>query len=247
MYTEVAEFLRGYKDENEIFHKEFEYREMTGEDEEAIAKPKIKDNGALITRVLIERCITRIGTIEKSNVKSSEWTNIIQSLATGDQDLAMMKIRELSLGDELPVSHKCPKCKSKIDSVFTLDEIPLIPYCGQDVIEFELPKGYRDKDGEIHKTGELRHTMGYDREVLSKMITQNPSVANTLLLARCVNKIGTLPLTDNLLRKLSIRDRNFLYKLIRDNSFGYDLTEFEIECPNCGNELSITFNQTDFL
>lgn len=247
MYTEIAEFLKGYKDENGVIHKEFEYREMNGTDEEAISKPKVRQNGAVVTRTLLERCIVRIGTIEKSSVKASEWTTIMQSLAIGDQDFAMMKIRELSLGDEIEVSHTCPSCKTKIDSVFTLDEIPLVPYCGQDEIKFELPKGALDKNGDLQKCGVLRHAIGLDREILNKTITQNPSVANTLLLARCIKSIGNLPITDDTLRNLSLRDRNFLFKLLKEKSFGYDVTEFEIECPNCGRELTISFNQTDFL
>ena len=86
MYTITDNFLRGYKDNEGIMHTEFEYREMTGLDEEAIAKPKIKNNGALITRTILERCIERIGTIKKEDVKPKEWTEIIQSLAIGDQD-----------------------------------------------------------------------------------------------------------------------------------------------------------------
>lgn len=247
MYTETCNFLKGYKDENGIVHKEFEYREMNGTDEEAIAKPKIKSSGALITRTLLERCILRIGAIEKNTVKPSEWTTIIQSLAIGDQDLAMLKIREISLGEELEVSHKCPSCKTKINSVFTIDELPLIPYGGVDEIEFELPRGYTDSEGKTHTTGILRHATGLDREALDKMITQNPSVANTLLLARCIKSLGTVPVTDDLLRKLSLRDRNFLFDLIKNESFGYDVDDFEIECPNCGMELRVSFNQTDFL
>lgn len=247
MYTEINNFLKGYKDENGVIHTEFEYREMNGTDEEAIAKPKVKSSGSMITRVLLERCIIRIGTIEKSSVKPSEWTEIIQSLAIGDQDFAMLKIREISLGDEFEVSHKCPTCKTKINSVFTLDELPLVPYNGVEEVEFELPRGYKDKDGKIHKTGVMRHATGLDREVLDKMVSQNPSMANTLLLARCIKSLGTAPITDDLLRNLSMKDRNYLFALIRDISFGYDVSDFEIECPNCERELNISFNQTDFL
>ena len=247
MYTEINNFLKGYKDENGVVHTEFEYREMNGTDEEAIAKPKVKSSGSTVTRVILERCITRIGTIEKESVKPSEWTNIIQSLAIGDQDFAMLKIREISLGDEFEVSHKCPSCKTKINSVFTLDELPLVPYSGVDEIEFELPRGYKDKEGTVHKFGVLRHATGLDREALDKVVTQNPSMANTLLLARCIKSLGTAPITDDLLRNLSMRDRNYLFSLIRDTSFGYDVSDFEIECPSCERELSISFNQTDFL
>lgn len=247
MYTEINNFLKGYKDENGVIHTEFEYREMNGTDEEAIAKPKVKSSGSMITRVLLERCIIRIGTIEKSSVKPSEWTDIIQSLAIGDQDFAMLKIREISLGEEFEVTHKCPTCKTKINSVFTLDELPLVPYNGLEEVEFELPRGYKDKDGKIHKTGVMRHATGLDREVLDKMVSQNPSMANTLLLARCIKSLGTAPITDDLLRNLSMKDRNYLFALIRDISFGYDVSDFEIECPNCERELNISFNQTDFL
>lgn len=247
MYTETDKFLKGYKDQEGVVHTEFEFREMDGHDEEAITKPKVRENGAMATRIIVERCLTRIGSINKEDVKPNEWTQIIQSLAIGDLDYAMMKVRELSIGGEIEVSHKCPHCKTKINSTYTTDELEFIPYNGLEEIEFELPKGHRDKDGNLHRTGVMRHATGLDREILSKMITQNPSVANTLLLARCINKIGDVPVTDNLLRKLVIKDRNYLFGLIRDNSFGYDVNNFEIECPNCGKDVRISFNQTDFL
>ena len=108
-------------------------------------------------------------------------------------------------------------------------------------------QGYKDKEGTVHKFGVLRHATGLDREALDKVVTQNPSMANTLLLARCIKSLGTAPITDDLLRNLSMRDRNYLFSLIRDTSFGYDVSDFEIECPSCERELSISFNQTDFL
>ena len=243
----IGEFLKGFKDQNDVLHTEFEYREMTGADEEAISKPKIKGNGALITRTILERCIERIGTIEKSSVKPKEWTEIIQSLAIGDQDYALMLIRAESLGDELEVSHQCPYCKAKIESVFTIDELPIIQYDGIDKIEFELPKGYKDKQGNVHTEGILRHPNGLDREVLSKLISENPSVANTYLLTRCIEKLGDAPITDDLFRSLSMKDRNYLYKLIRNHAFGYDIENLTIECPTCERELTVSFNHTDFL
>lgn len=247
MYTETSNFLKGYKDKDDVVHTEFEYREMVGTDEEAISKPKVRQSGATVTRVLLERCIERIGTINKKDVKPNEWTEIIQSLAIGDQDVALMKIRELSLGDEIEVTHRCPHCKTKINSTYTLDEIPFIPYNGIEEIEFELPRGVRDKEGKLHKNGIMRHATGLDRELLSKTLTQNPSVANTLLLARCIRKIGDVPVTDKLLRELVIKDRNYLFNLMTDNAFGYDISNFDIECPNCGRDITISFNHTDFL
>ena len=53
MYTEVGKFFIGYKDEAGVVHKEFEYREMDGYDEEALAKPKIRNNGSVLMRTLL--------------------------------------------------------------------------------------------------------------------------------------------------------------------------------------------------
>ena len=96
---ETFDFVRGYTDESGTTHKDFELREMNGSDEEAISKPEIKSNGAKIGRTLLERCCLRIGTIYKSEVKSQEWREIIQSLAVGDQDIMLLRLREISLGD----------------------------------------------------------------------------------------------------------------------------------------------------
>lgn len=243
----VAEFLRGYKDENGVYHKDFEFREMNGTDEEAIAKPKVKENGSVVTRVLLERCIERIGTINKSDLKPNEWTKIIQSLAIGDQDIAILLIRTESLGEDIDVSHKCPYCKTKIDTSFSIEEFEYKEYIGFDEIEFELPKGFIDKEGKIHNKGVIRLPLGLDREFLGKLITQNTSKANTLLLTRCIKSLGKVPVTEDTLRVLPIKDRNYLFKKLKELTFGYEMDSFDIECPNCGEDLSISLNQVNFL
>lgn len=248
MYTEISNFLKGYTDEAGVTHTEFEYREMTGSDEEAISKATIRENGAKVVRVILERCIVRIGTVEKADVKANEWLSIIQNLTIADQDFAVMKIRALTLGDELEVKqYKCPHCKEKIDAVFSLDDFELLPYNGLNEIEFELPKGYRDKDGQVHKNGLLRYPTGLDRELLDAVTRKNMATANTLLLSRCMISLGDLKLHDGIIRDLSIKDRNYLLEVFRDNLFGYDVNDIQIQCSSCGEELNVTLNSASFL
>ena len=109
--SEVYELLAGYRDENGVVHTEFQVREMTGVEEEAISRNEIKSNGGKVIRTLIERCCTRIGTYEQSALKEREWREIVQSLTVGDQDYIMLKIREVTIGKEIEVAHKCPNCK----------------------------------------------------------------------------------------------------------------------------------------
>ena len=105
------DFLRGYKDKDGVLHKDFDLVEITGAEEEAISKQAIKNNGAKIIRVLLSRCITRIGTIRQEETKKDDWENIIKSLDVFDQDYAYLKLREISKGKELELKHSCPQCK----------------------------------------------------------------------------------------------------------------------------------------
>ena len=114
MYTEVGKFFVGYKDETGVVHKEFEYREMDGYDEEALAKPKVRNNGSVLLRTLLSRCIVRIGTINRDSVKPKAWDEIIQSLVAYDQDYAFMQIRVLSLGEEIKVAVMAVQYKNEL-------------------------------------------------------------------------------------------------------------------------------------
>ena len=249
MYTEVGKFFIGYKDEAGVVHKEFEYREMDGYDEEAIAKPKVRNNGSVLMRTLLSRCIVRIGTINRDSVKPKAWDEIIQSLVAYDQDYAFMQIRILSLGEEIKVTHQCPNpdCKAKIKTTFDITEdFDIDPYDGSEAIKIDLPRGYIDKDGKKHKKGVMRYPNGLDREVLGMMAKNNYAVASTLLLTRIV-KLDDVVMTDDVVRKMSSKDRAYLLDLLTEHKFGYNMDELEVECPDCGESFTASLNSADFL
>ena len=245
---EVFEFIKGYKDKEGTLHKEFEVREMNGMDEEAIAKPDIKSNGAKVLRTLLERCILRIGTIYKEDVKSNVWREMIQELSVGDQDYALLQIRKISLGEEIETKYVCPdhNCKEEILTTIELDELEIIPFNGLHEIEFELPKGFKDKDGKVLRKGKLRHPNGLDRVVLDGVIRKNHGLANTLMLSRCILELEGIKVYDELIRSLSVKDRNYLLDLIKENSFGVNL-EVDVDCPTCYNTFKASLNAVNFL
>ena len=140
----VFEMLAGYKDKDGVTHKEFALREMTGKDEEAIHKSDVKNNGSKVVTVLLTRCVTRIGTLTPKSVGGRQkWEEIIRSLYTGDQDYMLIQLRKISVGEEIELNHVCPNkdCKAKLNTILTLDELEVIPFSGERVIEFELPRG----------------------------------------------------------------------------------------------------------
>lgn len=240
MYSEedgylVGQFQRGYRDEEGNLHKTFVYRDMDGEDEEALGKPNVKNDAYKIAETMLTRCIMQIGNIDKKKVSAEEWKNVIKSLAIGDQDIAILRIREEAVGTEIRVSHTCPNCGKSLETVIDTSELRIVEYGGSDTIDFELPKGLRTKDGKLAKTGLIRIPDGRDRQMLSDMASKDISKANSLLLVRTIEKLdGVDVITNDTVTKMSIKDRKHLMDIIKDNSFGVD-TGVDITCPNCGS------------
>lgn len=247
--TEVFEMLAGYKDSNGVIHKEFTLREITGKDEEAIHKTDVKSNGSKVVSTLLTRCVTRIGTLTPKSVGGrSNWENIIKSLFVGDQDYMLIQLRKLSIGEEIEVNHVCPNkdCKAKLKTVLDVDELEVVPFSGEREIAFELPRGYKDKKGVLHTTGTMRLPTGLDREVLTPLAKTNLAKAETVMLTRLCKFDDGAYVDDDVMGSLSIRDREYLQKLLQEHYFGVKL-EAEVVCDNCGESFMGSFNASNFI
>lgn len=243
---DVFEFLMGYRDDDNVFHREFSVTEMTGEEEEAISKSDVKQNGGKIIRTILERCITSIGTLTQKELGKSKWREVIQSLAVGDQDYALLKIREETLGSEIEVVHQCPSCKQELKTIVDTEDLEILPFMGDEVIHFELPRGYVDKDGNKHISGTLRFPNGLDREMLDQVARSNLGMANTMLLTRCIVDFEELKVYDQIVRKLGIKDRTYLLDLLTEHQFGVNL-ETEVVCPSCGHMFKGNMSASNFM
>lgn len=245
-YVRDEDLIAGYVDPaTGIRHTTFTYREMTGKDEEAISKADIRSNGGKLVNVLVERCVTEIGTLTKKELGTRAWGELIRNMYGGDLDYMAFKIRELSKGKEVEFSHKCPECGTKLTTVVTTDEFGIIEFKGLDTVPFTLPRGYRDKAGQIHKEGTLRLMNGFDREIIMPLFKKNSATATTMLITRLVKFNDGAIVTSDLVGNMSVRDREYLEKLIRDNTFGVDMS-FEASCTSCGADLSGDAGQSNF-
>ena len=244
--TDKFELLAGYVDKDGNHHTTFTFREMTGRDEEAISKADIRQNGAKLVSTLLERCVTSIGTLTKKELGAEKWKEVIKSLYVGDQDFMLIKIRELSMGGEIEVTHVCPNCNANLKTILDVSELEIEPYKGRASIPFTLPKGYRDKKGEIHKDGCLRLPTGQDREILTPIAKKNVAQASTLMLTRLCKFDDGLFVTEDVMRDLTVRDREYLQKLLRENLFGVNL-EIDVVCTDCGEEFRGNLNSTNFI
>lgn len=243
-YVHDVPLLAGYVDENGVLHDTFTFREMNGKDEEAISKADVRSNGAKVVNVIVERCVTQIGTLTKKEY-GSKWGELVRKLLGGDLDYMAFKIRELSKGGEVEFTHVCPNCGTKLKTIVNTDEFGIKPFMGQTEIDFSLVRGYKDKKGEVHKDGVLRLPNGLDREIVVPLFKKNQSTAMTLMLTRLISFNDGAIVTQNLVNEMTLRDRDILEKIIEENTFGIDTT-LEITCSSCGSDLSSVAGQSDF-
>lgn len=242
-YVHDVPLLAGYIDpETGILHNTFTYRETNGKDEEALSKADVKSNGAKYVNILVERCVSSIGTLTRKELGTTKWNQIIKSLLGGDLDYMAFKIRELSKGKEVKFSHVCPRCGAKLNTLVMTDEFDVIPFKGEREIAFTLPRGYKDKAGVIHKEGVIHLLNGEDREIVVPIIKKNTSTANSMLITRTVKFNDNAIVTQPMVSEMATRDRDYLLDIISENVFGVDMS-FEITCDSCGADLSGDANQ----
>lgn len=237
--------LAGYVDKDGTLHSTFTYREMNGKDEEAISKADVRQNGAKMVNVLVERCVVQIGTLTKKEC-GARWGTIIREMLGGDLDYMAFKIRELSKGKEVEFQHKCPNCGTKLTTIVNTDEFQIKPFMGQSAINFTLARGYKDGKGEIHKDGVIRLPNGFDREIVTPLFKKNVSTAMTMMLTRLIAFNDGALVTQNNVNEMTLRDREILEKIIKENTFGID-TSIEIVCSSCGQDISGEVGQSNFL
>jgi hypothetical protein len=243
------DFLNGYTDKDGNFHDTFAVRKMIGDDEEAIGRNEVKSNGGKVVRTLVERCCIRIGSLMQEDYKPLKWREIVQELDVSELDRVVMVIREQSLGGELKLHNKCPntECNQELDTYMDIDELEIIPFNGTNVIDFELIDGYTNQQGDLCKIGHMRRPIGSDREVLDPIVRKNIGTANTLLITRCIVDLeGVLIVNNEVVKKMTIRDREYLLKLLQENNYGYKL-ETDLTCSHCGEEFHATLNVANFI
>lgn len=247
--THVFELEVGYKDEDGVIHKEVEIREIIGADEEAIAKAEVRQNMGKVITTLLANVVVRIGDLTPKTYGKSKWEKIFRELPMGDRDKLMFEIRKFTQGNEIELDMKCPNCNSNIKHIVDMDEdiehrpLEVDPFA----IPFELPRGIRNKDGQLCKKGILRLPNGVDQEQLDSLIRKNPGVANTTLLTRTIVNIDDYgQATMSTLRKMTTRDRDYLLKLLGDSAYG---PKFEVEfpCPVCSEDIEAGVNPINFI
>jgi hypothetical protein len=106
---------------------------------------------------------------------------------------------------------------------------------------FELPRGYVDGSGTVHRHGVMRLATARDELVPLRddRVRENPAYLTVVLLARVVMRIGTVEdVHVGIIENLFATDLAFLQDLYRRvNTEGH--TRAAVTCPSCDHRFSV--------
>ena len=214
-------------------YTEAEVRELTGVDEEMLAKPEVTKSLGRFTQLLLQRGVTRLGPFENPD------NNMIGSLLVGDRDMLLIAIRCATYGKELEMEVNCPACNELLDLKYDLStDIPIKR------MEDPRERSFVFDTRSGHKlTANL--AVGFDQEAILNAGNKTIPELNTLLLSRCVLDDAGVPLGVDGVRALGIQDRRTLLKQITERQPGPKYQEIDITCPVCGKEFPLPLSLYD--
>lgn len=107
--------------------------------------------------------------------------------------------------------------------------------------QFELPKGYVDEEGTLHKSGVMRLPKAIDEIAPLKdhRVQSNPAYFTIILLSRVITKLGTLPsINPKIIESLFASDLAYLqsfYQMINGNGN----SKVKTSCPKCEHNFEV--------
>ncbi|MEE6282121.1 hypothetical protein [Georgenia sp. MJ170] len=107
--------------------------------------------------------------------------------------------------------------------------------------DFELPRGFLDNDGVVHRAGTMRLATARDEllPLYDARVQENAAFTTVVLLGRVITRLGTLPTVDgHVVENMFASDVAFLQDLYRRiNAEGH--TRAAVTCPECSHRFTL--------
>jgi hypothetical protein len=212
-----------------------EVRELTGADEEMLARTK--EWVEFFDRMLALGTM-RIGDMDLSDATLAERQGTVQSLLIGERERLYLAIVQATYGDTKTINFTCGQCaaEQEVDIIFSED------LKVKEVDDIRPSYTYRSSIGDLI---EYRLANGGDQ---MEALKDNRNIAeqNTIVLSRCITKVndGLLPDPMNYARQMKIKDRKMILRELVEHQPGVDL-EVKLQCTRCQNEQVLPLGWTD--
>lgn len=106
---------------------------------------------------------------------------------------------------------------------------------------FELPRGYVDESGTVHRDGVMRLSTARDELIPLRdlRVQENPAYLSVVLLGRVITRLGKLAMVhDGVVENMFASDLAFLQDFYRQiNAEGH--TRAAVECPHCSEPFEV--------
>lgn len=205
-----------------------EIRELTGADEEAIAK--VSDPGKALLLIL-EKATVMVG-----DKKADKET--LDALLAGDREMILLAIRKATFGSDVTVMPTCFNCGEEQEITIDLDKDVEVKKLNESDREFSL-------DCKIGKVV-VNLPTGTTQKALVNATNKNSAELDTILLKGCIASINGMPVMSlDQVRNLSIKDRREILKAITDRNPGPQLSEITKKCKSCEQEVSLPLTLAD--
>lgn len=234
-------------------------RPTTGFDEEALGTAEARKSPARMIDILLSRTIVRLGELSDPNLIE----RYVPKLLVGDRVALLCMLYKISESDIVPYTLNCPTRNEahRFTLDFNLDDLAYDVYDEPPpaFLEAELPNGYLDGKGILHKDIRIELMRGEHTHRLTQIEDLGALRSNILELATLqigtfkrlppvaqpVLENGAQPLDVSVIRGLRTKDRKFLDRLMSSYSPGPKYA-YGTPCPSCGRNTMFVVNPDDF-
>lgn len=205
---------------------EVEARELTGADEEKIARARESTDPTRLISTISECGTEKIGPYRISDV--------VDDMLVGDREYLLIAIRDATYGSEIDLGQvDCPGCHATVDVTVDTHDIPVRRLGSASEREFEV---------RLRKGGKalVRLPTVADQRAYMENPDQTAAERNSILLSRCVivvtqangEELSVAAFPSLVRETLGIADRNRILEEIAKRAPGpqYDEVEVEHEC-----------------
>lgn len=221
----------GWLDKAGERHTEAFVRELTGVDEERLAKINVRDNPAAYLRGLLS-AVESIGGFPVAD-------EMLNELLVGDREMLILGVRIATYGNELPVHLVCPVCSEEMDIAVELE---------QDVPVRHLDEPERRAyDVELRggRTAKVRPLTAAGQDAVLQDRKASVAKQKTITLEQCVISIDGLPANYQTVLNLGMADRETLLDFLADMQPGPDYEGVSVPCSGCGGSFPLTLSLAD--
>ena len=204
-----------------------EVRELTGKDEEVIAKAGTMGK-ALLT-------VLQRGTVKVGDVKADD--KVLDELLAGDRDAILLGIIKATFGPEIEVPSYCGGCQ-EIKTVSVNIDTDIKTKILVDPIEDRLFT-VEGRHGDIL----VKLPNGRVQKELINNSDKTSAELNTIVLERTVLKInGRDVLSKAQVQNLGVADRRKVTEEINRRAAGPQFEDLTVSCPDCDSEVNVPVN-----